>query len=60
MTYKRTCAVARVGGAATGADVRVATGWDDKDSSSLARAALERSSPRAVRIRASRAVVQRH
>jgi len=26
---KRTCAVARVGGAATGADSRVAAGWDD-------------------------------
>ena len=33
---------------------------DDKDSSSLAAAPLERSSSRAVRIRASRAVVQRH
>ena len=28
---KRTCAVARVGGAATGADARVAAGWDESE-----------------------------
>jgi len=32
-TRKRTGAVARVGGAATGADGRLACGWDDKRSS---------------------------
>jgi len=30
-TRKRTCVVARVGGAATGADARVAAGWDEKE-----------------------------
>jgi len=35
------------------------TATDDKDSSSLAAVVLERSSPRAVRIRASRTGVQR-